>query len=156
MNNPQIVCPKCGVFNEINDTKCWKCKRPISAEEREAARDKFMAELPEADKNAFLEREKGNASPVPEQMDDRNVDYRTSIVVAKIISGIGWVACAGAVVIVLSAFAGVGKMGVIALPVGLIALIGGLILVIAGQTSRAVMDNTNYSRQMLAEMRKRA
>lgn len=42
MNKPHLVCPNCGVYNELNESKCWKCKRPISEEEREAA--KFTVE----------------------------------------------------------------------------------------------------------------
>lgn len=44
MANVQTACPKCGVFNEIEEVKCWKCKRPISDEEREQARDALLVE----------------------------------------------------------------------------------------------------------------
>ena len=34
MRNLQLTCPQCGVFNEINEPKCWKCQRAISDEEK--------------------------------------------------------------------------------------------------------------------------
>lgn len=92
--------------------------------------------------------------PKSSQSDD-SIDYKTSIFVAKIVSASGWLTCVVAVALVISAFASVGKMGALSLLPGIGVLIGGLILVIAGQTSRAIMDNTNYSRQMLEEMRKK-
>jgi len=83
-------------------------------------------------------------------------DYKTSILVAKIVSAIGWFTCVAAIVIVISALAAAGKMGALAIAPVLGVLIGGLILVIAGQSSRAIMDNANYSRLMLEDMRKKA
>ena len=83
-------------------------------------------------------------------------DYRTSITVAKFISFVGWLMCVGAIILIITAFAGAGRMGALAIAPGLGVFIGGLILVIAGQTSRAVMDNTNYSKQILELMRKTA
>jgi len=35
--NIQITCPSCDVFNKIDDEICWKCGRPITQEERDAA-----------------------------------------------------------------------------------------------------------------------
>ena len=161
MSNPQITCPQCGVFNEISDTKCWKCKRPISDEEKQQARDRVLNSLPNNEREQYLEREARKKTSENSAVDIvvSHTDYTTSILVAKLVSAIGWVTCVVAVVIIISAFASAGKMGTLALAAlvpGLAVLIGGLILVIAGQSSRAVMDNTNYSRQMLEEMRKKA
>ncbi len=83
-------------------------------------------------------------------------DYKTSIGVAKFISFIGWLMCIIALTMIIMAFFGAGRMGVLAVAPGLGLFIGGLILVIAGQTSRAVMDNTNYSKQMVELMKKSA
>ena len=33
----QLTCPKCGVFNKIDDNKCWKCSEPINDAERQSA-----------------------------------------------------------------------------------------------------------------------
>ena len=33
----QITCPKCGVFNDIKETNCWKCKRLITEDEKKSA-----------------------------------------------------------------------------------------------------------------------
>jgi hypothetical protein len=82
-------------------------------------------------------------------------DYQTGILIAKAVSGIGWVTCFIALIIILMAFGSNGVIGALALAPGLGVLIGGLILVISGQTSRAIFDNTNYSRQILEEIRKK-
>jgi len=81
-------------------------------------------------------------------------DYKTSISIAQFISFIGWLMCICALILVITTFSEAGRMGVLVLASGLGVFIGGLILVIAGQTSRAVMDNTNYSRQMVDLMKK--
>ena len=44
---------------------------------------------------------------------------------------------------------------ILAIAPGLGLFVGGLVLVITGQASRAVMDNANYSKLMLEEMRKK-
>ena len=33
----QVTCPKCGVYNEIDKEKCWKCGRIITEEEKKTA-----------------------------------------------------------------------------------------------------------------------
>ena len=33
----QVTCPKCGVYNEIDREKCWKCDRLITEAEKQAA-----------------------------------------------------------------------------------------------------------------------
>lgn len=43
----QLVCPKCGVFNSTEDSKCWKCKRPITKEEVDSALIRATKELEE-------------------------------------------------------------------------------------------------------------
>jgi hypothetical protein len=86
----------------------------------------------------------------------KGADYQTSIVVARIVSAIGWVTCAVAVLILFSAVANEGGTGAVALALALGVLIGGLILVIAGQTSRAVLDTANSAKQILQEIRKTA
>jgi len=76
-------------------------------------------------------------------------DYGTSIMVAKLVSAVGWVICCVAVIIVFAAIGGAGRLGLLAIAPGVGVLIGGLLLVISGQGARAVMDNANSSRQML-------
>lgn len=154
MSNLQLTCPKCGVFNDINETKCWKCKRPISDEEKQKVLNDLSPE--EREQHSEQEAQRKAAQNTQTNVVADSTDYKTSILVAKIVSAVGWLTCVAAVVIVISALAAAGKMGALAIAPGLGVLIGGLILVIAGQSSRAVMDNTNYSRLMLEEMRKKA
>lgn len=49
-----------------------------------------------------------------------------------------------------------GKMGILALGPGLGVFTGGLVLVVAGQATRALLDNANYTRQILELMSKEA
>jgi uncharacterized protein YbjQ (UPF0145 family) len=41
-----IVCTKCGCYNDLKDKACWKCKKPISEEDIQAAKN--AVELREA------------------------------------------------------------------------------------------------------------
>ena len=82
-------------------------------------------------------------------------DYNTSIVVAKIVSFIGWVNCLVALIFVLVAIGNAGELGMLLLLSGIGVFIGGLLLVVAGQFTRATIDNTIYSREMLMIMRNR-
>ena len=82
------------------------------------------------------------------------MDYKTSIAVAKFVSFAGWFISAVSIIIVLAALAGAGRMGILAVAPGIGLFIGGLILVIAGQSARAVMDNANYSRRLFELMSK--
>lgn len=84
-----------------------------------------------------------------------NTDYATSIIVSKFVSTVGWSICIIAVIFVFGALATADKLGLISLAPGLGIFVGGLVLVVAGQSLRAIMDNTNYSKQMLEEMRKK-
>jgi len=82
-------------------------------------------------------------------------DYKSAIGVALFVSFIGWVAVlagAGLCVWLVSE----GGMGLLGLPSAITVALVGFLLVISGQASRAVMDNANYSKQMLEEMRKNA
>ena len=82
-------------------------------------------------------------------------DYKTSIGVAKLVSFIGWVAVLAGVG--LSAWlVKDGGMSLLGLPSAITVILVGLLLVIGGQASRAVMDNANYSKQMLNEMCKKS
>ena len=76
-------------------------------------------------------------------------DYKTSIEVAKIISGIGWFIAGIAVLVVLVSFGNMGNMGILALGPGLNAFMGGLVIVVAGQATRALLENANSTRQIL-------
>jgi len=101
----------------------------------------------------------GSPSPnsVPEWTSAKapDADYRTSITVAKIVSAAGWITVAVGVFVVISAFAGVGRMGALALVPSLGLIVGGFVLVIAGQSARALMDTANASKKILEELQKR-
>ena len=98
-------------------------------------------------------------SPIAEQQTEvahPPTDYKTSILVAKLVSAAGWTICGIAAFIVIAAVGGAGRMGLVALVPGLGILMGGLVLVVAGQSARALMDIANFSAQILEELRRRA
>ena len=80
-------------------------------------------------------------------------DYQTSIGVAKFVSFIGWLAVIAGIGLSLFLLAQ-GGMAPLVVPSAIIVALAGLLLVIGGQATRATMDNANYSKQMLDEMRK--
>ncbi len=96
-----------------------------------------------------------------ENIQEQSTDYGASIAVAKIIAFIGWMAVFGGVILVLIAVTEAINSGKISIGTILVILptagvsITGLILILAGQASRALLDNANYSKQMLDEMRNR-
>lgn len=55
----QITCPKCGVYNDVQDFKCWKCNRPITPEEKEPVlRQAAIKQAEEERYNALSQEEK--------------------------------------------------------------------------------------------------
>ncbi len=81
-------------------------------------------------------------------------DYKTAIGISKFVSFVGWLIALLSVIMVFIAFAkGGGIVGLMAASSGFGLLLGGLFLVITGQMARATMDNANYSKLMLEEMR---
>ena len=89
------------------------------------------------------------------QDQEDSLDYKTAISIAKFISAVGWVFSIIAIILVLFALGNSRGFAVLAIAPGLGVFVGGLVLVITGQASRAVMDNANYSKLMLEEMRKK-
>lgn len=82
-------------------------------------------------------------------------DYQTGIGVSKIVTSIGWVVCAIAVLIILLSLSRIDEAeGVIALGSGIVAFIGGLLTIVSGQATRALLDNANYTRQILELLKK--
>lgn len=96
-----------------------------------------------------------------DNIQDQSNDYGVSTTVAKIISSFGWISVFSGIVLIIMALAEAAKSGglgigtLMALFPAFGAIVGGLLLVITGQVSRAVMDNANYSKQMLDETRNR-
>jgi hypothetical protein len=96
-------------------------------------------------------------------------DYRTGRLLARITSGIGWVIIViGAVMFILGfarAILGIGgapgfaavdapvNIALMSVVSGLSLVISGVVLVAMGQAARAVMDNANYTRQLLDYIR---
>lgn len=84
--NTQLVCPKCGVFNDVEDSKCWKCKRPITEEDKQSALNRAAQaaaekqqydNLSQAEKDHLLinkARNNGDWSIIPEDVLKRATD----------------------------------------------------------------------------------
>ncbi len=81
-------------------------------------------------------------------------DYQTGIGVAKAISLIGWILCGISVLIVLVSISAIKVAGLLAFGPGIGMFVSGLLLVAAGQSTRALLDNANYTRQILELMKK--
>jgi len=82
-------------------------------------------------------------------------DYKVSKGVSKFVSFGGWFICAISLILVLVSLTTIGRLGLLAIAPALGLFVGGLILVMAGQVTRAALDNANYSKQMLEIMRKK-
>lgn len=96
---------------------------------------------------------------------DTKPDYSVAIGISKFVAFIGWVAIiigVAGVVMSVAYFESAGGLRSYTLLTAAVVLgassiiisLFGLVLVVVGQTSRAVMDNANYSAAMLEEMQK--
>lgn len=122
------MCKGCGkVFqaSEMHDGFCKECVTPETLGKQKAQQS--MADI------------------------KANNDYGTSIAISKFVSFIGWVAVLGGILFALLLIKE-GGMALLGLSSAFTMALVGLILVIAGQSSRAVMDNANYSKAMLQLM----
>lgn len=144
------ICKKCKQdFNEAELTMgyCSSCLKEIQeikySEEDENIEDK---------KETPTIKETTPQQVQQETNAESQDDYGTSIAIAKLVSFIGWIAVIAGVgltaMLVME-----GDMALLGVPSAVTAALVGLILVIAGQSSRAIFDNANYSKHMLELMR---
>jgi len=130
-------------------------KEKLKKEEEEWQRRADNANLATLKEKEERQQRADNANPATLAETKEVNDYKTSIGVALFVSFIGWVAVLAGVGLFLQ-LVNQGGMGLLGLPSAITVALVGLLLVIGGQASRAVMDNANYSKQMLDEMRKKA
>ena len=122
----------------------------VQGESQSEAKKEFSKIYPDIDSDKIIS---------VDNIQEQSNDYGVSITVAKIISFFGWLAVIAGFILIMMAAVEIVKSGefgvgpVLALYPAVVAIISGLVLVVTGQVSRAVFDNTNYSKQMLAEMR---
>lgn len=80
--------------------------------------------------------------------------YQLTIVISEVVSFLGWLIFIGAFFAVLVGVSGEeGRADLLTIVPSIKALIGGLMLVMTGKVTRAVVENTNYNRQMLELMK---
>lgn len=75
-------------------------------------------------------------------------DYGTTVAVAKFVSFVGWIVVFLAFVFLAMALAAVGRTGLLAFGPVVGSVVGGLLLVMAGQVTRAIVENTQYTRRV--------
>ena len=66
----------------------------------------------------------------------------------------GWVVCVLSIIIFLASIAGSIPAGFLSLPLLVGMFISGLLLVMSGQATKALIENSNYSRQILEHIKK--
>ena len=109
--------------------------------------------------NVCLETKIEESEKVIEEVYTKN-DYTTSIFIASLISFLGWIAVIIGIVLVVISIGDMVRRGSISWEIifviapSLGVFVTGFFLIIVGQTARAVFDNTNYSKQMLYEMKR--
>ena len=95
----QLPCPKCGVYNEFSDSKCWKCKRPITEQDKtlalnqaaaaRAEKERFDSLSPE-EKDRFLidkAKDTGDWSNVPSATYQRAAENVTLTTSSRLATG---------------------------------------------------------------------
>ena len=80
-------------------------------------------------------------------------DYKITIQLLQIISVLGWIIAIMGLLSFLWFFL-LGGLTLLVLPVTVLVFLAGLLLVISGQVAIAIINNTNYSKQILTELQK--
>jgi len=110
---------------------------------------KNKAEAGKAFASKYPKIKDANAILSVENMDHKSRDYGTAIGLAGFIAFLGWISVIVGVFLVFSGgFMIVGISGTISI------IASGFMLIMGGQITRATANTANYSKQMLAEMRK--
>jgi len=118
---------------------------PVNSEDTSAIFEE--TQVKSGDASGKLEETQVNSDQVP-------VNHKASLLIAKFVSFIGWLICCIAIFGIFVSLTGEGKRGLFSLVPSLGLFSGGLLFVVVGQTSRALFDNTNYTRQILEIMKK--
>lgn len=96
------------------------------------------------------------------QCGDNNMgkkDYSQAILISKLVAFIGWIAFIFGIIGISISLSGNANnyseiiLVVSGLAMSIITALFGLVLIIAGQASRAIMDNANYSAAILEELK---
>ena len=77
MKQAQTICPDCGSYNEMGDNKCWKCKRPITDDEKQQAQANFESTLSDEDKQS-LQAKQAEETPKYTLSPNENIEYKIS------------------------------------------------------------------------------
>ena len=124
----------------------------IYAENKEKAGKVFTSKYPEIkDADAILS---------VENIDNESNDYGVARFAAGFIVFFGWITVlvgVGLIIVGLSELSKYGHISIgtmVTLLPAIWAFLAGFAMLVFGQTSLAVLDNTNYSKQMLAETRR--
>lgn len=80
---------------------------------------------------------------------ESETDFGATLAVAKIVSFVGWVVVFLAFVLLAVVLAAAGTTGVLAFGLVVESVVGGLLLVMAGQVTRAIVENTQNTRQLV-------
>lgn len=80
---------------------------------------------------------------------ESETDYGATVGIAKFVSFVGWVVVFLAIVIFLMVLAAGGRAGLLAFAPVVGSVVGGLLLVMAGQVTRATVENTQNTRRLV-------
>ena len=155
------ICNSCNAVSPYHEPNCRKCGKTLEYIKIEDALEYddsgFYKSIDTESKGNFSKEMVGTKQSAPKaQLSNNSMpnDYKTTIVVSKFVSFMGWIVCAVAILLVIVSLSSAGRFGLLAIAPAIGVFIGGLILVMAGQATRATVENTNYSRQMLELMKK--
>ena len=135
-------CKKCNERIEDTFDTCWNCG---SGEDGSVLED---FDNKDESIQAFINKKEATIVA-----DSSTSDYATTKAVSQIISFLGWLVVIGGVITIFAGI-GYGKSLVLMLP-GLGASISGLFLIVAGQITRATVDNASHTKEILKIMREK-
>ncbi len=81
-------------------------------------------------------------------------DYVTTRAISSFIAFLGWLTVIAGGIAIFTAFSNFRYGGILALLPSLGIMVAGLFLVTSGQITRAIVDNTNYNKQMVGLLKR--
>jgi hypothetical protein len=121
--------------------------------------DSKEAELARAMRYKITHKEKTAAASTSTSTAPYTSDYGTARGIAQVISVIGWIVVAVGSLAAIAGLSGSNQFGgvsLLAVLPGLGIAVSGLLLVVAGQVTRATVDNADHTREILKLLKERS
>ena len=147
------VCESCGSIIPYHEPNCWKCGKMMTYIKIEDAEEYDESDFYSGGRYKNKAVASASSDNSSQELNTSNKS-QPSTGVANFVSFMGWVVCVLSIIIFLASIAGSIPAGFLSLPLLVGMFISGLLLVMSGQATKALIENSNYSRQILEHIKK--